>query len=501
MISQSAEAPEATVRKDAHSQARIRGARADARKHQTRVNLAVFLSDLVLFNAAFALGYVIRYQLEWFRDIAFSASFADYGPIQILFNLSLLAFFWLDGVYAARRFSSWFDQIWTIIGSTIKAVFVVWVAIFIYGPAVYSRLMIAEAGIVLIVLMGITRAIRNWYDARLRANGVGVVNIMIVGAGELGRAVVRTLFARPELGYRCVGFVDDDPHRGRTDIGRFPALGDLAALPDLIARHEVGEVVITLPWSAQPKILGIVDQCQQLGVKARVVPSLLQLNLSKVNVDDFGGIPMLSRSERDIGAFNRLVKRGVDIVLGSVFLLISTPVVGIAALAVKLESPGPAIYSQLRSGQNGRPFKVFKLRSMHKDAEKERDQLLDLNEMDGPMFKIKADPRLTLVGRVLRKLSIDELPQFWNVLKGDMSIVGPRPALLSEIAEYDDWHSERLRVKPGITGLWQISGRSELSFDEMVLLDVYYIENWSPSLDFKIMLRTLPYVLSGRGAY
>lgn len=138
---------------------------------------------------------------------------------------------------------------------------------------------------------------------------------------------------------------------------------------------------------------------------------------------------------------------------------------------------------------------------MHKDADQMRDQLMAMNEADGPIFKIKDDPRRTKVGRVLRKFSIDELPQFWNVLKGDMSIVGPRPALLSEVAQYADWHRERLRVQPGITGLWQVSGRSELSFDEMCLLDVYYIENWSPSLDLKIMLRTIPYVLTGRGAY
>ena len=494
------ETVDSTLRQEPR-QRTARTARAEARLHQMRLSIVVFVADLVLINVAFMLGYILRYQLQWIRDIAFNAPLADYGPIQALFNLSLLAFFWLDGVYAVRRSSSWLDQIWTITGSVIKAVFVVWVAIFIYAPAVYSRLMIAEAGIAVIALLGISRSVRNWYEGRLRARGVGVSNVMIVGAGELGRAVVRTLFARPELGYRCVGFVDDDPARGRTDIGRFPALGDLAALPDLIERHNVDEVVITLPWSAQPKILNAVEECQHLGIKARVMPSLLQLNLSKINVDDFGGIPMLSRSERDIGAFNRVIKRGGDIFLGAIMMVLSLPVIAVAALAVKLESPGPAIFSQLRAGQNGKPFKVYKLRSMRKDADKERDQLLELNEMDGPMFKIKADPRLTNVGRVLRKLSIDELPQFWNVLLGDMSIVGPRPALLNEVVAYDDWHRVRLRVKPGITGLWQISGRSELSFDEMVLLDVYYIENWSPSLDIKIILRTVPYVLSGRGAY
>ncbi len=478
--------------------------RSAHREAQTKQRLlAILISDIALINVAFALGYVARYRWQLFRDIEFNAAFSDYWPIQVLFTLSVLAFFWLDGVYAPRRMPSWLDQIWTITGSVLKAMFIVWVAIFIYGPAVYSRLLIAEAGVFLVVLLGVSRAIKNVYEARRRAQGIGVSNVLIVGAGELGRAVMRTLFARPDLGYRCVGFVDDDPRRGHTDIGRFLALGEVGALSDLLRRYPVDEVVITLPWSAQPKILELVEICRAHNVRVHVVPSLLQINLRKLDVNDFGGIPMLSpRDVQDgISGVNRVVKRGMDVVFGGILLLLCLPVIAIACLAIRLESPGPAIFTQLRAGKNGKPFKLYKLRSMHKDADRMRDQLMAMNEADGPMFKIKDDPRRTKVGRVLRKLSIDELPQFWNVLRGDMSIVGPRPALLSEVAQYADWHHERLRVQPGITGLWQISGRSELSFDEMCLLDVYYIENWSPSLDLKIMLRTIPYVLSGRGAY
>jgi exopolysaccharide biosynthesis polyprenyl glycosylphosphotransferase len=217
-------------------------------------------------------------------------------------------------------------------------------------------------------------------------------------------------------------------------------------------------------------------------------------------VDDFGGIPMLSPRDTP-SSMNGLVKRAMDLLLGGLFLLICLPIIAVAAVAIRLESPGPVIFSQWRAGRDGKPFKVYKLRSMFQDADRLQDQLKPLNEADGPLFKIRDDPRCTRVGRVLRKLSIDEMPQFWNVLKGEMSIVGPRPAMLSEVAEYADWHRERLRVLPGITGLWQISGRSELSFDEMCLLDVYYIENWSPALDLKIILKTIPYALSGRGAY
>lgn len=465
------------------------------------LRLAVFLSDLALINVAFALAYVMRYQWEWFRPIAFDAPLSAYLPIQLLFNAALLVFFVFDGVYSSQREGAWLDQMWTLTGSVIKAVFIVWVAIFIYGPAVYSRLMILEAGALVVILLGTTRALRVWIEGKLRARGIGIRNVLIIGAGEIGRAVMRTLFARPELGYRCIGFLDDDPERGSTDIGRFPALGAVSALPHVLAQGNVDEVVITLPWSAQAKIREALEICQAHGVRARVAPSLLQLNLSQANVTDFGGIPVLGPRESEMRALDRILKRALDLTLGSVFALISLPIILIAAIAIRLESPGSPIFTQWRAGQNGKPFRLYKLRSMYQDADKLRDQLQALNEADGPLFKIRDDPRRTKVGRILRKLSIDELPQFWNVLRGEMSIVGPRPALLSEVEAYRDWHRERLRVKPGITGLWQISGRSELSFEEMVLLDVYYIENWSLSLDLKIILRTIPYVLSGRGAY
>lgn len=465
------------------------------------LRIALFASDLALINVAFALAYVIRYQWEWFRPIAFDAPFGAYLPIQALFNVTLITFFVFDGVYSSQRESAWLDQMWTLVGSVLKAVFIIWVAIFIYGPAVYSRLMILEAGALVVLLLGVTRALRVWTEAQLRARGIGTRNVLIIGAGEIGRAVMRTIFARPELGYRCVGFLDDDPERGHTDIGRFSALGAVSALPQVLSQGGVDEVVITLPWSAQAKIREVLEICQAHGVRARVAPSLLQLNLSQVNVADFGGIPVLGPRENETRLLDRALKRALDLTLGSVFALLSLPVILVAAVAIRLESPGSPIYTQWRAGQNGKPFRLYKLRSMYQDADKLRDQLQALNEADGPLFKIRDDPRCTKVGRILRKLSIDELPQFWNVLRGEMSIVGPRPALLSEVEAYRDWHRERLRVKPGITGLWQISGRSELSFEEMVLLDVYYIENWSLSLDLKIILRTIPYVLSGRGAY
>jgi exopolysaccharide biosynthesis polyprenyl glycosylphosphotransferase len=470
------------------------------RLHTWRYRALWLAIDVVLINVAFVAGYLLRYQVKLFWDIQFDAPLGSYAGIQLLFTASLLFFFWTDNVYSVRN-ASWTEQMSRIAGATLKMPFAVWTAIFIIGPEVYSRLMILQAALVLLLLLGIARAAKRTVEASLRARGVGVSNLLIVGAGELGRAAMRTIFARPDLGYRCVGFVDDDPQRGQTDIGRFPALGDTQAVATLIREHNVDEVLITLPWSAQSKIQEIVALCERLGVTARVVPSILQLNYSRIDVNDFGGIPVLGIRGATVSPVNRLLKRAFDLALGALISLLSLPLVAVAALAVRLESPGPAIFTQMRAGMNGRPFKIYKLRSMRVGAEEERKRLEALNEVEGPMFKIRNDPRVTRVGRIIRKLSIDEFPQFWSVLRGDMSIVGPRPALLSEVAEYDDWHRDRLRVKPGITGLWQISGRSELKFEEMVLLDVYYIDNWSLLEDVTIVLRTVPYLLSNRGAY
>jgi exopolysaccharide biosynthesis polyprenyl glycosylphosphotransferase len=465
-----------------------------------RSRLYWLLLDIVLINIAFVLGYYLRYQIQLFREILFSAPLGDYLGLQVLFNATILLFFWADNVYSLRN-ASWFDQVSRILGAIFKMPFVLWTAIFILGPTVYSRLMIAYAGVLSVVLLAIARMFKQWIEGHLRRRGIGVSNLLIVGAGDLGRAVMRTVFARPDLGYRCVGFVDDDPQRGQTDIGRFPALGEIDAVGPLIIEHAINDVVIALPWSAQPKILEIVNLCQKRGVRVRVVPSILQINYSQVDVNDFGGIPVLGIRGRTISPVNRLIKRAFDIFFGAIITALTTPLIGLAAVAIRMESPGPAIFTQKRAGIDGRPFQIYKLRSMRLGAEEERKKLEALNEADGPMFKIKDDPRITRVGRLIRKLSLDELPQFWNVMRGEMSVVGPRPALMNEVAEYDDWHRERLRVKPGITGLWQISGRSELKFEEMVLLDVYYIENWSPLEDLKIMLKTPKRMVTGRGAY
>jgi exopolysaccharide biosynthesis polyprenyl glycosylphosphotransferase len=307
--------------------------------------------------------------------------------------------------------------------------------------------------------------------------------------------------ARPELGYKIVGFVDDDPERAQTDIGRYPALGATDNLPSVINTHDVDQVIVTLPWISHRKILDIMRQCARDNVRVRIVPDLFQMTLSRVVVEQLDGIPLLGIREPSLHHWQALFKRGIDLCMASFGLIVFSPLMLIAAVAIKMESSGPIIFEQTRLGRNQRRFTCLKFRSMYVGAESQLEELRQENESTGPIFKMRDDPRQTRVGRILRRTSLDELPQLWNVLKGEMSIIGPRPPIPSEVEAYDPWHLRRLEVRPGITGLWQVSGRSDLTFDEMVLLDIYYIENWSPLLDLRILLKTVPTVLLGKGAY
>jgi exopolysaccharide biosynthesis polyprenyl glycosylphosphotransferase len=468
---------------------------------RVRGTFLILVGDIGLINLAFFLGYYVRYQLQLFRPVLDpnGASYNAYVPVQLAYTVLMLAFMALDGVYRRRREGSWFEELYRIGNATTTVVVILIAGTFIIQPLVYSRLLPIEVGLFTIGLLSVARVARFVLAAQLRKRGIGLDRVLIVGAGEIGRAVMRNLVARPELGYQVVGFVDDDLSKG--DLGRFKALGGLDSVGSAIKAERVDEVIITLPWMYHRTIMGLVRSCQATGVRARVVPDLFQLSLSRVDFDDMGGIPLMGLKETSIPRAGRLIKRLLDFVFALLVLVVLSPVLGLIALLIRLDSPGPALFRQRRVGEDGRAFDIIKFRSMRVGAEDQQAQLHEVNQASGPLFKSRVDPRLTRLGRFLRRSSLDELPQFINVLRGEMSVVGPRPGLPPEVAQYQPWQRQRLEVPPGMTGLWQVSGRSDLSFDEMCLLDVYYIENWSLGLDLTIMLRTVPAVLFAAGAY
>jgi exopolysaccharide biosynthesis polyprenyl glycosylphosphotransferase len=462
------------------------------------------LTDVLLINLAFAIAYWLRYGLQWFAavDQAFFVPYKAFLPISLTLTVLLLGIYKLSGVYNQPRGASWFDEVYRLLtGTATGIILVVFVIVFFVGPSLYSRLVFFYAGVLITILLSASRLVKRMLIGYLRRRGQGVDRLLIVGAGEVGRTVMRNIVAHPSLGYQIVGFVDDDPEKAKTDIGRFQALGSTANIPRLVKEMAIDEVIVTLPWMYHRKIVSIIAQCERERVRVRIVPDIFQMTLSHLDVEDLGGIPMIGVRDIAIGNAARLFKRAMDVVLSLAALIVLFPLFILVAVMVRIDSPGRILFRQIRVGKNEELFVCYKFRSMREGADEEKEALLDQNEADGPLFKIRNDPRVTAVGRFLRRTSIDELPQLLNVLMGHMSWVGPRPAPPSEVQRYQPWHKRRLAVPPGITGLWQVSGRSELTFDEMVLLDLYYIENWSPALDLQILLRTVPKVLLGEGAY
>ncbi len=461
------------------------------------------VTDILLINVAFLIAYWLRYDLQLFRavDPANNVPYRVYLPMVALLTLVWVLASRREGAYDLRRGRPLFDDLYGLINATTTAIMLLVVLVFFYRRLFYSRIIFIYAGLLIILLIGIARIARWLILSRLRQAGQGVDRVLIIGAGEIGRTVMRNMIAQPELGYRIVGFLDDDPVKSETDIGPIKALGPIENLPGVIKEHRIDQVIITLPWQYHRKVVRLVNEAEQTGVRARVVPDLFQLSLGGIDLEAINGIPLISIKQSALTGFNYTLKRAVDLVVSSLAIVLLAPLWLVVAIAIRLDSPGPVLFRQERVGRHGKPFILYKFRSMYQDAEAQLEKLRDKNEAAGPLFKMRDDPRVTRVGRIIRRTSIDELPQLINVFRGEMSLVGPRPGLASEVAQYQDWHRKRLEVLPGLTGLWQVSGRSNLTFDEMVMLDIYYAENWSLSLDLRIMLRTIPQLLFGEGAY
>jgi exopolysaccharide biosynthesis polyprenyl glycosylphosphotransferase len=321
-------------------------------------------------------------------------------------------------------------------------------------------------------------------------------NVLLVGGAEEVAPLSEVLRAR--AGMRLVGRLAVVPERA--GASELPVLGSLADLHGVLARHAVAQVFAT-GSAVQPQALRVLaDACEEVGVTLSMDANFLGMRTSRAEVQDYNGWSVLSFSSTPSDGDALVVKRVIDVTGALLALLIAAPVLLIVAIAVKLEDGGPVFFVQQRSGLFGTPFPMLKFRSMCVDAEARRAALEARNEAEGPVFKIEDDPRITRVGRFIRRTSLDEFPQFWNVLRGDMSLVGPRPPLPSEVALYERWQMRRLSMKPGITCIWQVSGRSNLDFETWMRLDLLYIDTWSLFLDVKLLLRTIPAVVSGNGA-
>ena len=488
-------------------------------RHQWRIFkiIVLVLLDATLVAISFNLAHYIRYNvlfknhfLVFLRQNIENGSLphtADiYTPLsgflwlQISIVIGLITIFAFRGLYNIRLTRSLPRQVWTIASSATLGIAFLITYFFIFQPPSSSRLLVPFVWAVTIILLSLGRMIISVAMSLLYQLGLVETRLLVVGSGRLGKMMMQHIAASPNLGFSIVGFLHD-MHETPSDFGRFKMLGTLEDLGMVIRSMQIDEVIIALPSNLHQQSIRSVRLCERLGTSFKLVPDLYELSLSRIDMEAIEGIPLIGIKQASINYTQRIVTRVVDIVVAILLLVLGLPFWLCIALAIRLTSSGAIVYKQTRIGKNGHPFKVYKFRTMHKNAEDGLADLLARNEAQGPLFKIKDDPRVTAVGRFLRRTSFDEFPQLLNVIKGEMSLVGPRPPLPHEVVQYEEWQKGRLAIKPGMTGLWQVRGRSDISFDEGVLMDLYYIENWSLRLYFQILLRTIPVVLFSRGAY
>jgi len=345
-------------------------------------------------------------------------------------------------------------------------------------------------------LLVTTRLVFRTASQVARRKGYHARRFAVVGSDSGAREIADAIAAHPEWGYHFVGFVL--PEEGSRSRG--PVLGKLSRLDAILQEHVIDEIVFAVSRERMDDIEHAVQVCEELGVDYRISLDLLRFGQAALRVGELNGIPTLTYGRTPSDSLALGVKRAFDVAVALTVLFLLSPVLLAVAAAIKIDSPGPVFFRQKRVGLNGRPFTMFKFRSMYMDAEQRLEALRAMNEMDGPVFKMRNDPRITRLGRFVRKTSLDEFPQFLNVLFGEMSVVGPRPPIPAEVRQYKPWQRRRLSMKPGITCIWQVSGRNDIDFDHWMELDLEYIDHWSLWRDLEICLKTIPAVLLARGA-
>lgn len=398
-----------------------------------------------------------------------------------------------QALYSTPRARTSVDESLAVFKAVFLATLLLTSFIYLSGVKTISRLVIVSSGLLNAVTLAAWRAWRRSVVEERARSGRGARNVIIVGAGRTGNELARHLEQNRQFGLVVKGFLDGNHHADPRVLGK---IEDLASV---VRGHFIDEVIVTVP-SARDVVRSVAQEARRLRFDVKVVPELCDGLAWGAPIEYLGDFPVMSLHREPIPALGLLVKRTVDLIGASLGLLLLSPLLLLVALAIRLDSPGPVLYRSRRVGRKAREFVCYKFRTMVADADSRKEELRHLNERRGPFFKIANDPRLTRLGKFLRRYSLDELPQLWNVLKGEMSLVGPRPHPVDDYRQYTLDCLRRLDVTPGLTGLWQVSARRDPSFERNLALDLEYIETWNLWLDLKVLLRTVPTVLRGTGS-
>src|SRR5882672_7871401 len=488
------------------------------------IRTLLLVADGVIAATSYCLAFYFREGSSLLQETEtgtfhWAPRFAPYGALLVFVILiRVLALRYYD-LYRLRGEFSFFEDGVRVFKSTAIGSLLIVAAAFLYRGGFHYRAFSYARGV---FVLDFLIALASFYSVRLlvrsaqtffRLRGINLISTLVVGRGPEAAFCIKEMRARPSLGYRVIGVVESSSSHSQspTTYEGVPVISDLAGLPDAIRESNANEVIIADSSVYGDVLFDVMMRCgRRHGVEFRIAPSLFNCLPSKTEVDQIGALPMIRLFREPLSDFARGTKRISDIVIASLTLMLLSPFWLLIALLIKSDSKGPVFYAQERVGMDGRIFVVYKFRTMRTDTdsnihrEYQRKFIAghaeaNVGDDERPAYKLRDDPRITRIGRMLRRFSLDEVPQLFNVLRGDMSVVGPRPPIPYEVEAYELRHRKRLDMKPGLTGLWQVSGRNRLPFEEMVKLDLFYIENWSLLFDLKIILRTMLVMLRGDG--
>jgi exopolysaccharide biosynthesis polyprenyl glycosylphosphotransferase len=481
------------------------------------VKLVLVITDALLAAAAFIVAFADREGAPVFSPSGvWTDHFAPYGALLLfIVPIRLLTLRYYDLYRLRGEFSLVDDNIRLFKATAIGSLLIVAAAFlyrggFTFRAFSYSRTVFIADFVFVLVAMGVVRFVLRSVQTLVRRRQINLIPTLVVGRGSEAALFINQMRERPALGYRVIGVVDTQEIDSEIYEG-VPVVGTLESLPTVIRDSGANEVIIADPQVNSETLFDVMIRCgRRRGVEFRIAPSLFNCLPRKTEIDQIGVLPMIRLFREPLSSGVRLLKRSSDLIMSALAIVLLAPLWVLIAILIKLDSKGPVFYTQERVGMDGRLFLLYKFRTMKPGADSQIHREYqkafiagraeaNLGDEQRPTYKLPADPRITRVGKWLRRTSLDEVPQLLNVLMGDMSVVGPRPPIQYEVEAYELWHRKRLDMKPGLTGLWQVSGRNRLPFEEMVRLDLFYIENWSLWLDLKIILRTGLVMLGGEG--
>ena len=482
------------------------------------VKMLLVIADALAAAISFMLAFYTREHASVFAigaGFAWSDRFAPYGALLVFVVAIRLLSFRYGNLYRVRGEFSFVDDSIRIFKATAIGSLLIVAAAFLYRGGFefrafsYARSVFVADFIFVLVFVGVLRFIMRAVQMFIRSRQINLIPTLVVGRGPEASLFIREMRERPALGYRVIGVVDTRPVDAQLNYEDVPVIGTLDSLPEVIRDSGANEVIIADADVNADALFEVMMRCgRRRGVEFRIAPSLFNCLPRKTEIDQIGVLPMIRLFREPLSSGARILKRSFDLIVAALAIVLLLPVWLLIALLIKLDSKGPVFYTQERVGMDGRLFLLYKFRTMKAGADSELHREYqkafiagraeaNIGNDNKPTYKLLADPRITRIGKLLRRTSLDEVPQLLNVSLGDMSIVGPRPPIPYEVEAYELWHRKRLDMKPGLTGLWQVSGRNRLPFEEMVRLDLFYIENWSLLLDLKIILRTVLVMIEG----